>query len=109
MVASWLVEAATAYNQTSMEKRDGYPAFVLLPVRHLETILSWAFESLPDEILIGFDPLQSMPIGNKILDLCGGVDYRDDLFAGQAFVIGEPHLVNRGDSFSVQHVPEEEL
>ena len=107
MVASWLVEAATAYNQTSMEKRDSYPAFVLLPVRHLETILSWAFESLPDEILIGFDPLQSMPIGNKIFDLCGGVDYRDDLFAGQAFVIGEPHLVNRGDSFSVHHVPEE--
>ena len=107
MVASWLVEAATAYNRTSMEKRDGYPAFVLLPVRHLETILSWAFESLPDEILIGFDPLQSMPIDNRIFELCGGLDYRDDLFAGQAFVIGEPHLVNRGDSFSVHHVPEE--
>ena len=107
MVASWLVEAATAYNRTSMEKRDGYPAFVLLPVRHLETILSWAFESLPDEILIGFDPLQSMPIDNRIFELCGGLDYRDDLFAGQAFIIGEPHLVNRGDSLSVHHVPEE--
>ncbi len=107
MVASWLVEAATVYNQTSLEKRDGYPAFVLLPVRHLETILGWAFQSLPDEILIGFDPLQTMSISDEIVEACQGVDYRPDLFAGQAFVIGEPHLVNRGDSFSVHHVPEE--
>ena len=47
MVASWLVEAATSYNRASLEKRDGYSAFVMLPVHHLETILNWAFESLP--------------------------------------------------------------
>ena len=57
MVASWLTEAATSYNQSSLENRDAYSAFVLLPVRHLETILNWAFKALPDEILIGFDPL----------------------------------------------------
>ena len=107
MVASWLIDAATSYNHASLENRDAYSAFVLLPVRHLETILNWAFESLPDEILIGFDPLQSMPIGDEIIEACSGVDYREDLFGGQAFVIGEPHLVNRGDSFSVHHVPEE--
>ena len=107
MVASWLVEAATSYNHASLEKRDGYSAFVMLPVSHLETILEWAFQSLPDEILIGFDPLQSMPIDDKIVDACRGVDHREDLFAGQEFVIGKPHLVNRGDSFSVHHVPEE--
>jgi len=107
MVASWLIEAATSYNRTSIQNRDGYSAFVLLPVRHLETILNWAFESLPDEILIGFDPLQSTPVREEIVETCGGADYREDLFAGQAFVIGEPHLVNRGDSFSVHHVPEE--
>ena len=107
MVASWLVEAAASYNGASLEKRDSYSAFVMLPVRHLETILNWAFEALPDEILIGFDPLQSMPIEAEIIETCKGMDHRDDLFAGQAFVIGEPHLVNRGDSFSVHHVPEE--
>ena len=107
MVASWLVEAATSYNRASLENRDGYSAFVMLPVRHLETILNWAFESLPDEILIGFDPLQTMPIDAGIIEACRGVDHREDLFAGQEFVIGEPHLVNRGDSFSVHHVPEE--
>ncbi len=107
MVASWLVEAAASYNRASLEKRDSYSAFVVLPVRHLETILNWAFEALPDEILIGFDPLQSMPIEAEIIETCKGMDHRDDLFAGQAFVIGEPHLVNRGDSFSVHHVPEE--
>ena len=107
MVASWLIEAATSYNRTSIQNRDGYSAFVLLPVRHLDTILNWAFEALPDEILIGFDPLQSTPVREEIVETCGGADYREDLFAGQAFVIGEPHLVNRGDSFSVHHVPEE--
>ena len=107
MVASWLVEAAASYNGASLEKRDSYSAFVMLPIRHLETILNWAFEALPDEILIGFDPLQSMPIEAEIIETCKGMDHRDDLFAGQAFVIGEPHLVNRGDSFSVHHVPEE--
>lgn len=107
MVAPWLIEAATSYNRTSVQNRDGYSAFVLLPVRHLETIMRWAFEALPDEILIGFDPLQSTPVREEIVETCGGADYREDLFAGQAFVIGEPHLVNRGDSFSVHHVPEE--
>ena len=82
MVASWLVEAATSYNHASLEKRDGYSAFVMLPVSHLETILEWAFQSLPDEILIGFDPLQSMPIDDNIVDACRGVDHREDLFAG---------------------------
>ena len=68
-----------------------------------ETIIS----SATKEILIGFDPLQSMPINEHISEICGGVDYKENLFAGQGFVIGEPHLVNRGDSFSVHHVPEE--
>ena len=107
MVASWLTEAATSYNQSSLENRDAYSAFVLLPVRHLETILNWAFRALPDEILIGFDPLNSMEIGDEVIDACCGLEHKRDLFAGQAFVIGEPHLVNRGDSFSVHHVPEE--
>ena len=107
MVASWLIEAATAYNQDSFTKRDEYPAFVLMPTRHLETVLGWAFESLPDEILIGFDPALNEPMDEDIFAECAGHEHRHDLFAGQAHIIGEPHLVNRGDSFSVHHVPEE--
>ncbi len=107
MVASWLVDAATSYNQSSLENRDSYSAFVLLPVRHLETILNWAFKALPDEILIGFDPLDTMQIDAEVIEACCGAEHDGDLFAGQGFVIGEPHLVNRGNSFSVHHVPEE--
>ena len=69
MVASWLIEAATSYNRTSIQNR--------------------------------------MEIGDEVIDACCGMEHKSDLFAGQAFVIGEPHLVNRGDSFSVHHVPEE--
>lgn len=107
MVASWLVEAATTYNAHSLEERDGYPAFVLLPSRHLEAILAWAFEALPDEILIGFDPEPGVLSDRALVDRLAGVEHRGDLFAGQGGVIGGPHLVNRGDSYSVHHVPEE--
>ncbi|HJM67535.1 MAG TPA: hypothetical protein QF716_01495 [Candidatus Thalassarchaeaceae archaeon] len=107
MVASWLIEAATSYNRSSFDNRDSYSAFVLLPVRHLETILNWAFKALPDEILIGFDPLDSMKIDSEVIQTYCGAEHQSELFAGQEFVIGEPHLVNRGDSFSVHHVPEE--
>jgi hypothetical protein len=107
MVASWLVDAATSYNHSSLENRDSYSAFVLLPVRHLETILNWAFKALPDEILIGFDPLDTMQMDTEVIEACCGAEHDGDLFAGQSFVIGEPHLVNRGNSFSVHHVPEE--
>ena len=107
MVESWLAEAAAAYNRASLQDRDGYAALVLLPTRHLATILNWAFESLPDEILIGFDPDSGQSIDPQIIEACMGVDHHRELFAGQGYVIGEPHLVNRGDSFSVHHVPEE--
>ncbi len=107
MVEPWLEEAAATYNRSSEEKRDGYMALVLLPTSHLEKILQWAFEALPDEILIGFDPNHQAPISTHIIDTYTGVEHRDDLFSGQGYVIGEPHLVNRGDAFSVHHVPEE--
>tara|TARA_B100001113_G_scaffold336169_1_gene316287 strand:+ start:133 stop:867 length:735 start_codon:yes stop_codon:yes gene_type:complete len=107
MVEPWLLDSVAEYNQSSLNNRDGYSAFVLLPIRHLENILKWAFEALPDEILIGFDPEQSKPISQEMNDLLCGSEHQPELFAGQVFLIGEPHLVNRGDSFSVHHVPEE--
>jgi hypothetical protein len=107
MVASWLIDAAISYNRASLENRDSYSAFVLLPVRHLERILNWSFKALPDEILIGFDPMDTMPMDEEVIQACYGAEHDSDLFAGQNFVIGEPHLVNRGNSYSVHHVPEE--
>ncbi|MDG1524540.1 MAG: hypothetical protein P8Q90_00500 [Candidatus Thalassarchaeaceae archaeon] len=107
MVASWLIDAAISYNRASLENRDSYSAFVLLPVRHLERILNWSFKALPDEILIGFDPMDTMPMDAEVIQACCGAEHDSDLFAGQNFVIGEPHLVNRGNSYSVHHVPEE--
>jgi hypothetical protein len=48
-----------------------------------------------------------MQMDAEVIEACCGAEHDGDLFAGQSFVIGEPHLVNRGNSFSVHHVPEE--
>ena len=107
MVDEWLVRSAQKYNRQSLENKDSYPAIILMPVSSLEIILNWTFESLPDEILIGMDPNPEIKNPREVEDLYRGEDYQNDLFAGQGYVLGEPHLVNRGDAFSVHHVPEE--
>jgi hypothetical protein len=107
VVESWLEEAAGAYNRVSASKKDGYAALILFPTKHLQTILDWAFASLPDEILIGFDPNFEAPIDLRVFEFFTGNECQDELFAGQGYQVGEPHLVNRGDAFSVHHVPEE--
>ena len=107
MVEPWLMDAAVAYNRQSFEQKDGYVGLILLPVEHLETVLNWSFQSLPDEILVGFDPNQNLPHNQEIHDFFIGSDHRVELHQGEGLVLGEPHLVNRGDSFSVHHIPEE--
>ena len=107
MVDEWLVKSAQKYNKQSLENKDGYPAFILMPITTLEKIINWTFESLPDEILVGMDPNPDMKNPKKIDDLYRGVNFQNKLFAGQGYILGEPHLVNRGDAFSVHHVPEE--
>ncbi|MED5375718.1 MAG: hypothetical protein VX892_04335 [Candidatus Thermoplasmatota archaeon] len=107
MVEPWLVDAAVAYNRQSFEQKDGYVGLILLPIKHLETVLNWSFQSLPDEILVGFDPNQNLPHNQEIHDFFIGSDHRVELHQGEGLVLGEPHLVNRGDSFSVHHIPEE--
>ena len=101
MVEPWLLDAATAYNRESLEQRDGYRGLILLPVAHLETILDWAFNSLPDEILVGFDPMMDAPHPEDVDEVFIGDDYRAGLHQGEGFILGEQHLVNRGDSYSV--------
>ena len=107
MVEPWLIDAAAAYNRQSFEQKDGYVGLILLPIEHLETVLNWSFQSLPDEILVGFDPNQNLPHNQEIHDFFIGSDHREELHQGEGLVLGEPHLVNRGDSFSVHHIPEE--
>ena len=107
MVEAWLIDAAMAYNRQSYEQKDGYVGLILLPLKHLETVLNWSFQSLPDEILVGFDPNQNLAHNPNIHESFIGSDYREQLHQGEGLVLGEPHLVNRGDSFSVHHIPEE--
>ena len=107
MVEPWLLDAATSYNRQSLEQRDGYRGLILLPVAHLETILDWAFHSLPDEILVGFDSMMDAPHPEDVDEAFTGDDHRSGLHQGEGFILGEPHLVNRGDSYSVHHIPEE--
>ena len=107
MVDAWLVEAMAAYNADSLADRDGYRGLVHVPGETLETILLWSLESLPDEILIGLDGDNARPHVAEVDELFRGADHEDGLFAGEGQVLGDATLVNRGDSWSVHHVPEE--
>ena len=107
MVESWLISAMTAYNNTSLEKKDSYVASLHMPGEILSKLVTWCFQSLPDEILVGLDVDNDRANDIETDELFRGVDFRNNLFAGQGFVIGDAQIVNRGDSFSVHHLPEE--
>lgn len=107
MIPIWLHEAASLYNSQSLANRDAYAAVLLMPIQNLVTILDWTFQSLPDEILVGMDPDHQLENPKEVVERYAGVDEENELFAGQGYLLGEPHLVNRGDSFEVHHVPEE--
>tara|TARA_B000000609_G_scaffold157902_1_gene153647 strand:+ start:887 stop:1405 length:519 start_codon:yes stop_codon:yes gene_type:complete len=53
------------------------------------------------------DPDHQLENPKEVVDRYAGADQENGLFAGQGYLLGEPHLVNRGDSFEVHHVPEE--
>ena len=105
MIADWLLDAAAEYNKASLEARDNYPAHVLMPVETLAAIIDWSFRSLPDEILVGIDADSANPNPKDVDEAFGGS--QTGMFAGQGYLMGQPHLINRGDSYSVHHVPEE--
>ena len=107
MIPIWLHEAASRYNSQSLANRDAYAAVLLMPIQNLATILDWTFQSLPDEILVGMDPDHQLENPKEVVEAYAGADQENGLFAGQGYLLGEPHLVNRGDSFEVHHVPEE--
>jgi proteasome lid subunit RPN8/RPN11 len=106
MVSDWLADAIAIYNDESHNRREEYVAQVHFPARILEDILEWAFKALPDEILVGLDvsELRNLP---EIEVEFQGEKQRKNLFAGQGYRINEAAMVNRGDSYSVHHLPEE--
>ncbi len=104
MKGDWLEEAAAKYNHDSFEQRERYSTHLLIPVEVLRTVIRWSMESIPDEVLIGFDPDHGKPNPETVEEVFGPAK---SSFAGYGFLLGEPHIVNVGDSFSVHHVPEE--
>ncbi|MBT4059684.1 MAG: hypothetical protein HOE69_05180 [Euryarchaeota archaeon] len=107
MVDGWLVHAMSAYNADSLANKDGYRGLVMMSGETLEQLLHWTLESLPDEILIGLDADNNRPHRQEVEELFEGVEHDNELFAGQGYILKEPTIVNRGDSYSVHHVPEE--
>lgn len=106
MPSDWLEEAVAEYNDESYNRREEYVAQVHFPVTILEEILGWAFKSLPDEILVGLD-VKNERIDPEIAVMYQGEKHKENLFAGQGYKISEAKMVNRGDSYSVHHLPEE--
>jgi hypothetical protein len=100
----WLLEAATSYNQDSYEQRERYSTHLLIPIETMRTVIQWSMESIPDEVLIGFDPDTERPNPESVEDAFGP---SQSAFSGYGYLLGTPHIVNVGDSFSVHHVPEE--
>ena len=107
MIPIWLHEAASQYNRQSLANRDAYAAVLLMPIQNLATILDWTFQSLPDEILVAMDSDHERANPKEVEEAYAGADHDTGLFAGQGYLLDEPRLVNRGDSYEVHHVPEE--
>ena len=106
-MSDWLIDASREYNLQSLEQRDSYAGVVFIPVETLSQVLDWSFQSLPDEILVGLDIDTSKAFDRELISKYTGSMFEPSLFAGQGMFVGEPHLVNRGDSYEVHHVPEE--
>ena len=103
-MSDWLLGAAEAYNLDSYEQRERYSTHLLIPIETMRTVIRWSMESIPDEVLIGFDPDPERPNPEVVEDVFGPAQ---TTFSGYGYLLGTPHIVNVGDSYSVHHVPEE--
>ena len=107
MVEAWLLELMTSYNEESYHGREAYTAQVHLPGKVFESLVWWALQSLPDEILVGLDIDAEAPHVAEVDELFRADESTSNLFQGQGYRIKEAHIVNRGDSYSVHHLPED--
>jgi proteasome lid subunit RPN8/RPN11 len=103
-MSDWLLGAAEAYNLDSYEQRERYSTHLLIPIETMRTVIRWSMESIPDEVLIGFDPDPERPNPEEVEEVFGP---SQSTFSGYGYLLGTPHIVNVGDSYSVHHVPEE--
>lgn len=106
-MSEWLSQASLEYNLQSLNQRDSYAGVIFIPIKVLSQIIDWSFQSLPDEILVGLDIDTSKSLDRTLVSKYTGSMFEPDLFAGQGMFVSKPHLVNRGDSYEVHHVPEE--
>ncbi len=107
MVPQWLAGVMAGYNVESWMRRNEYAARLHLAGTVLHEILGWAFESLPDEILVGLDSKNPTSIDPTVTDHWKGDNEQEDLYAGQDVIVTEAVFINQGDEFSVHHLPEE--
>jgi len=107
MVEEWLVDLMRGYNHASLESKDDYAAVVFLDGALLSRLILDGLKALPDEILVGLDYNGEREIHESFLQEFSGTEYSDNLFAGQKYIIDEGLIVNRGDSYSVHHLPED--
>ena len=107
MIEAWLEEIMTSYNQESYDARDSYAAQLHMPGEIFQDLVWWALKSLPDEILVGLDIDYNRKQNPEVDELFASNQQVDGLFQGQGFLINEAHIVNRGNSYSVHHLPED--
>jgi len=107
MVEAWLGDLMTSYNRDSHAQRGGYLAQIHMPGEVFQSLVWWALQSLPDEILVGIDIDAERPHRKEVEAYFEGEESHSRLFQGQGYVIKEAHIVNRGDSYSVHHLPED--
>ena len=107
MVEAWLVELMTTYNEESYRSREAYTAQIHLPGSVFENLVWWALQALPDEILVGLDIDADAPHIEEVDERFRAEESTFNLFQGQGYRIKEAHIVNRGDSYSVHHLPED--
>jgi len=101
-----LVEAMRSYNAESYSMRHAYAAQLHIPGPLFRDLVIWALQSLPDEILVGLDVNADRKNIEEVESAFEGQECVSNLFGGQGYVVKEAHVVNRGDSYSVHHLPE---
>ena len=107
VVEKWLESIMKSYNGDSLDAKDSYVAQLHFPGKLFQDIVWWALQALPDEILIGLDIDQGRPHNLEVETIYKSQSHIDNLFQGQGYVVSEAHIVNRGDSYSVHHLPED--
>ena len=107
MAEGWLEELMASYNLDSINSKNSYAAQIHLNGDLFENLIWWGLQSLPDEILVGMDIDSDSPHRLEVEDLFRSEQHVDGLFQSQGYQINEAHIVNRGNSFSVHHLPED--